>query len=577
MLILNTQDLRLTLPMSVATPLESVKPLPSEAESASLSMGPNGNDIGDNQRTPISRILKNRDVLSAIFEVFGLELGSNGEMNDGHQIRKNLKSAALTCSAFFESASDCLWRIMDSFMPLLNLIPSFKEIGGLYAIRGQVDWRRFDYYSQKVRSFVVRLDSGWPNIAGYTYAQISNLRLRPFFPALRNVYILSFEGDTLNLSSLFFLQVPTLHRLFISNVVDATFIESFISSAAATSTHLQYLHLEGCCTSSSLAAIVNIHNLTSLTLVLRDVSFDPYTVRTLSNLPRLAILVMNFQWCPRITLDKSDAELVKGQGSPFQSLQLFRCTGSALSLSIILQFMVEAPLRIIDFSICETPHWEADMTACIKVVGALKSLKIIRIMNSPGSNFDLHLSVLLPLGDLELQVLKVVGFHIQASASDLNSLTIWRSNSGWRNLTCLHLPVYGREAPFSGKITLDQLTCFVRTCPVLEELKFFVNLSEVPSPPDRTPNHPLKRLIIGSRLGKWTVADMISIARFIDKLFPRLEQLRGYAVEGLQHDSDSNWTQIESILLSYQAVRGETIKVCNESMKKELQRLNKRK
>lgn len=100
-------------------------------------IGTNGNDIEDKQRTPISRILKNRDVLSAIFEAFGLELGINGEMNDGRQIRKNLKLAALTCSAFFEPASDCLWRIMDSFMPLLNLIPSFKEISGLYVSRGR--------------------------------------------------------------------------------------------------------------------------------------------------------------------------------------------------------------------------------------------------------------------------------------------------------------------------------------------------------------------------------------------------------------------------------------------------------
>ena len=466
----------------------------------------------------------------------------------------------------------------------------------MQAIRGRVDWQRFDYYSQKVRSFVLRLDSSWPNTAGYTYAQISNLRLRPFFPALRNVYLLSLEGDNLNLSSLFFLQVPTLQRLFISNVVDATFIESFVSSAAGTSTHLQYLHLEGRCTSSSLAAIVNIHNLTSLTLVLRDVSFDPYIVRTLSNLTRLAVLVMNFQGCPHITLDKSDAKIVKGQGSPFQSLQIFRCTGFARSLSIILQFMVEAPLGFIDFIVCETPHWEADMTACIEAVGALKSLKIIRIVKRSGGDFDTPLDVLLPLGDLKLQVLKVLGFHLEASPVALKRLTIWQFNSGWRNLTCLHLPVDGREAPYEEKITLNELTCFVTICPVLEELKFFVNLSEVPSPPDRTPNHPLKRLIIGSRLGKWTIGDMISIARFIDKLFPHLEQLQGYAVEGLQHDSESNWAQIESILLSYQAVRGETIKVCDESMKStlhlllgfsginihliylgELKRLNKRK
>jgi hypothetical protein len=434
-----------------------------------------------------------------------------------------------------------------------------------------VDWRRLDYYSQKVRSFVLRPDPGRPNIAGYTYAQILNLRLRPFFPVLRKAYIPSFEGDTLNLSSLFFLQVSTLQQLFIRNIVDATFIESFISSAAGTSPHLQYLHLEGCCTSSTLAAIINIHNLTSLTLVLRDVSFDPYIVRTMSNLTCLTELVMDFQGCPRINLDNSDAKIVKGQGAPFQSLQIFRCTGFARPLSVILQFMIEAPLRIIDFSICETPHLEADMTACIEAVGTLKYLKIIRVVNSPGGGeFDTRLAVLLPLGHLKLQVLKVTGFHLEACSSTLKRLTIWHNKSGWRYLTCLHLPIDRRDPLLWGNITLNDLTCFVTICPTLEELKFFVNLSEVPSPPDRTTNHPLKRLIIGSRLGKWTLGDMISIARFIDKLFPRLEQLQGYAVEGLQHDSDSNWTQIESIILSYQAVRGETRKLCNESMKSTL-------
>lgn len=486
------------------------------------------------------------------------------------------------------------WIICKLWPPIL---PPSITLLSLQAIRGPVDWRRFDYYSQRVRSFVLRPDPGRPNIAGYTYAQISNLRLRPFFPALRNVYIPSFEGDTFNLSSLFFLQVPTLHRLSIRNIVDATFIETFISSAAGTSPHLQYLHLEGCCESSTLAAIVNIQNLTSLTLVLRDVSFDPYIVRTMSNLTRLAVLVMNFQGCPRIAPVKSDAKIVKGQGPPFQNLQIFRCTGFPRSLSIILQFMVEAPLRIIDLSICKTRNWEADSTACIEAVGALKYLKIIQIVNSPGGgDFDTPLAVLQPLGHLKLQILKVAGFHLEGNNFDLRRLTILHSNSGWRYLTCLHLPVDGRDPLIFGKITLNDLTCFVTICPTLEELKFFVNLFELPSPPDRTPNHPLKRLIIGSRLGKWTLGDMISIARFIDKLFPHLEQLRGYAVEGLQHDSESSWTQIESILLSYQAVREETIKLYNETMKSalhlfpgfsginihliylaELQRLNKRK
>ena len=203
-----------------------------------------------------------------------------------------------------------------------------------------------------------------------------------------------------------------------------------------------------------------------LTLILWDVCFDSYIVWTLLNLTCLAELVLNFQGCPHTTLEKSDAKIVKGQGSPFQSLQIFWCTGFAHPLTITLQFAVEAPLHIIDFSTCETPHWEADMTTL-----ALKSLQIIQIVNNWGGNFDTPLDILLPLGHLKLQVLKVMGFHSKAYSGDLNRM-IWQVNSGWQNLTCLHLPIDGR-GPFQWKDNTQWINMFCDNLHHTQGVKIF--------------------------------------------------------------------------------------------------------
>jgi len=40
----------------------------------------------------------------------------------------SLLNAALACKAFEEPALDFLWRTMDSFLPLLRLIPGFKYL-----------------------------------------------------------------------------------------------------------------------------------------------------------------------------------------------------------------------------------------------------------------------------------------------------------------------------------------------------------------------------------------------------------------------------------------------------------------
>jgi hypothetical protein len=80
--------------------------------------------------SPIMNVLRNLDLLELIFSYLAIP-------NTKFPIEKRLSKtgllrAGLTCKGFFEPAMNLLWYRMESFLPLLLVIPSVTERGEIY-------------------------------------------------------------------------------------------------------------------------------------------------------------------------------------------------------------------------------------------------------------------------------------------------------------------------------------------------------------------------------------------------------------------------------------------------------------
>ncbi len=80
--------------------------------------------------TAIPRILTHPDILDEVFS--HLTPGwAEGDVeipywmpSDRKLLRSTLASSALVCRVFSKKALDCLWRVLDSILPLLRILPS---------------------------------------------------------------------------------------------------------------------------------------------------------------------------------------------------------------------------------------------------------------------------------------------------------------------------------------------------------------------------------------------------------------------------------------------------------------------
>lgn len=72
-------------------------------------------------------LLRDPKLLSNIFDA--MEFGST---------KKHLLWAALTCTMFRDPALNTLWRSLDSLLPLLKVLPSFRLVNGIYVRKNPV-------------------------------------------------------------------------------------------------------------------------------------------------------------------------------------------------------------------------------------------------------------------------------------------------------------------------------------------------------------------------------------------------------------------------------------------------------
>lgn len=106
-----------------------------------IDLRPQANTHFQNQDPAHLSALDNPTILGQIFE----HLHPNSTLLD----------AALTCRTFRDPALNVLWRSLDTLLPLLKLLPSFKLVNGVYVNDFQMtsDLRYTNDYRFVLRSF----------------------------------------------------------------------------------------------------------------------------------------------------------------------------------------------------------------------------------------------------------------------------------------------------------------------------------------------------------------------------------------------------------------------------------------
>ena len=121
-----SSNLRRWVPKS--DPFQQFKLFFSENKRLRIRICPGSSGLASTA-SPTMNVLRNLDLLELIFSYFAIP---NTRYCDFGKRRRRLLRAGLICKAFFEPAMNLLWYQMESFLPLLLVIPVVTEREGIY-------------------------------------------------------------------------------------------------------------------------------------------------------------------------------------------------------------------------------------------------------------------------------------------------------------------------------------------------------------------------------------------------------------------------------------------------------------
>ncbi|KAH6901874.1 hypothetical protein BKA70DRAFT_1307686 [Coprinopsis sp. MPI-PUGE-AT-0042] len=153
-----------------------------------------GEDAGS---SPIFEVIYNPDILDTIFLYFD-NTNSNG--------RNQLYRFSLVCKSFKGPALRQLWEILDSYIPLLNLLPRLEEFNNEYHFYGKLAGSAFDEYANRVRGLqLVAAGDYGSKFSGQVFSRLAKeLNGSPLLPGLRRATIYALDAVATTLIPLLF-------------------------------------------------------------------------------------------------------------------------------------------------------------------------------------------------------------------------------------------------------------------------------------------------------------------------------------------------------------------------------------
>ncbi|KAJ7193144.1 hypothetical protein GGX14DRAFT_593264, partial [Mycena pura] len=536
--------------------------------------------------------LRNSDLLE---EILGL-LSSASDPQELESQRQTLLWIALTCKDFLPSAIKFLWRRLDNLLPLLRLLPSFTERGGVYCLLRPImpnEWTSFDRHTKHVREIVYDDIPDTIQVEPSVYLRLG-LRNSPILPNVRRFACSGTTSGPSASETLLYMQSP-LRVLELSSVgsmlnpIPGISMEMtramVVSSLREKPSQISHLLL--------VAQPVTIFDegiplgkVTSLE-VARINGTDPALLRRIGSLPHLRsfkadstcitdLAIRNL--APELSGYTSSQFINSSGGSLFTELTDLRLNGDLARtdspVALFLQVIGSDELQCLTLQKAQT--WESLAQAMGRGVRSeVPSASILHTISHRWSKslrqLDLEVyhsyeAILELLGALpSLCSLKMSGDVLRIPVGkSICSMFAGLSEVGTLSLRCRF---YSQEWDPPLSFNLRSIAILARTCPRLRELDIPISASELP--PLRTISLNLRTITINYSdfVLADTLANTIALARRLDQMFPRLSSLRydtsscgrravWSAGEAINPSGQvAAWAQVQELVLAFQDVR----------------------
>ncbi|KDR77206.1 hypothetical protein GALMADRAFT_139218 [Galerina marginata CBS 339.88] len=332
-----------------------------------------------------------------------------------------------------------LWQSMDSWLPLLQLIPALRREFNVYNMHGLVqeqDFQRLDLYGRRIR----RLDLQPMNrvVSPYIYTYIQ-LRHSSLFPALRELIIpdiarIGFE----NQPGLFLTLAPSLSELSLGGITPSveSVIGSLLQSVCIKAKGLRKLALTGRFTIMSLNIVNQFSKLETLEIYGRSVELPQDTLKKFSELVYLKSLTISLG-------GSSTFGPLSTNISSFEALHNLEISAPAVRVLIFLRHITVRHLRTIriHFTSLGPDASQGSPGKCVETISrmttASKSLKKITVTSDaafvrvPAAEL-MHLKARTKVAhiDMVVDVVLAEAVHSLLSAGSWNSIQTLILRSG---------------------------------------------------------------------------------------------------------------------------------------------------
>ncbi|TFK31246.1 hypothetical protein BDQ12DRAFT_729720 [Crucibulum laeve] len=537
-------------------------------------------DLSANEETPImpdikqspqSLVFENQDILGVIFENFAIDFDS--PLFNAH--RRDLLNAALVCTACTDPAMNILWGNMDSFIPLIQLLPTTKLVNNRYVVNGTMqadDWVRFDFYACRVRSFLVNRSN--PNISTQVFIRLVQLRPSPLLPGLQVLHLplpiqnserLGSANDSVTVSLL--VSSPSLRSIRISNIGPYSdyILEPVMSTAVHEIISLKCLNLSGgTCSLDSLVYIASFKDLRYLTLQ-TDTELTSTFLKNIGNLPCLIDLNIKMTHLSEPPSEaRSAGKQVAFSGHMFKGVKNLHITGCPTSMVKFFDSMQPSSVEVAVLE-CENHPNGIDLsgawTECFTWMSSainLQSLSVVEL-GGPNQTINLPMTAIYPIFQLvQLRHLKIDITHFGLTSSGLVQIA-----QAFPNLVTLILP----SDTDNSSPSLSALRVLAIRCPHLEELHILVDIRDALVPIPSFQLHALKKLYLNAIQFQLAEENLIAMALYLHFTFPHV-QVAGYGrCNVVDNDywsgeryvpSDQNkllWIKVQNLLRAFQTVR----------------------
>ena len=418
----------------------------------------------------------------------------------------------------------------------------------------QTDKDRLQYYSRKVKSFIMSPNTHDPQVHPSTYIRIAQFHPSALFPSLRHLYCLD-QGSISHISLFLSPLLESLELNYIGGFED-TIVGPFLATLSSQTLSKIVLR-DGQMSADILKnTIVHFKHLRSLELsysvFVNDFKFALWEV--LGTLPSLADLTLESNdltsfFYPAQAPENSNRK--SGGRKYFDALESVSIKGFIKSFLIqhLLGFIDSPYLKSIKVSTATIPQDESEafFTPCMAIVASKWSQSLTTLVISSASVGRCAISnCLMLLTDLhEMQTFHLNGWSMINIDDEVRRLVM--SWPKLRTFTLIYVP-----------ISLSTLRIIAENCPELRCLRIPLDISSIPpfDTSGKSLRHDLEVLAVGTwkvrPSTKTTSECRIQVARYLNFIFPYLRSIEA-------HPEYATWSRIRDMVKLCQVITPEEL------------------